>query len=87
MNNALAMINKLESQLLMREKINSLPGGIARLPIKSIHKSMPLITNKALENHANFGNIEDDYNDDFEPEGKAPHDDSPDSDSEILVSF
>lgn len=86
LNNALALINKLENQLLAREKLNSQSGGLARLPIKSLHKSMPLITNKALENHANAVNVDEDYRDDFEPESK-PQNDSPDTDSEILVSF
>lgn len=85
LNNALAMINKLENQLLSKDKINAIPGAPARLPIKSIHKSMPLITNKALENYAKL-NVEEDYGDDFEPEGKQAPNDSPDTDSEILVS-
>ena len=88
LNNALATINKLESQLLTRDRINAIPGGPARLPIKNIHKSMPIITSKALENHMNnANNIEDDYRDDFEPDGKTAPIDSPDSDSEILVRF
>ena len=87
LNNALAMINKLESQLLARDKINAIPGGPARLPFKTLHKSMPSITSKALENlaNANNHNVEEDYNDDFEAENKTAADDSPDSDSEILV--
>lgn len=88
LNNALAMINKLENQLLCRDKINWIPGGgPARLPIKNIHKSMPIITSKALENLANLNNVEDDYGDDFEAEGKTAPNDSPDTDSEILKNL
>lgn len=87
LNNALAMINRLEGQLLAREKINLLPG-VGKMPLKRDTKSMmPTILNKALEIQSNVGTLDNSYREDAETKRRLSNADSADTDSELLVSI